>query len=83
MITDRSREMCGAPPPVKEANLVKFLRDVFHFTRSPTDVANKKGIRGIIVEHFDYISKSVEKATVEEQRFSVPGQVRVLSPKAV
>ena len=83
VVTDVSRDECGVMPPVNENNLVTWLRDVFHVTRSPIDETNKKDVRRFIIEHLGNISAAVDKAAVEEQRFSVPGQVMVLSPKAV
>ncbi|KAK2191369.1 hypothetical protein NP493_53g05008 [Ridgeia piscesae] len=71
---DGSKDECGVPPPVNEDNLVTWLRDVFHVTRSPLDETNKKEVRRFITEQFGNISAAVEKAAVEVQRFSVSGQ---------
>ena len=83
VVTDGSRDECGVPPPVNENNLVTWLRDVFHVTRSPIDETNKMEVRRFIIEHFGNISAAVDKAAVEEQLFLFSGQVMVLSPKAV
>ena len=71
--TDVSRGDCGDVPPVNSDLLVKPLRDVFHLTRGPGDVANKQTVRRYIVEAFrnasTLASALVNKSFVEEQQF--------------
>ena len=71
--TDVSRGECDDVPPVNSDLLVKPLRDVFHLTRGPGDVATKQTVRRYIAEAFrnasSLASALVNKSFVEEQQF--------------